>query len=88
MRIRDEHKTNAMITSPASQSASDAQSSHVHQGLPSRLAQVGHFLRHYVEMCAVMCVGEVVLDVLVFGSVWVIWHSNLISQFPELSADS
>ena len=85
MRIRDEHITNTTIISPAEQKTSGAQSSPVHQEPPSRLAQVGYFLRHYLEMCAAMCLGEVVLDMLFFGGAWLIWHSNLISQFPELS---
>lgn len=85
MSIRDEQMTNTTITSPPEQIAPGEFRKHVHHGPPSGLAQVGHFLQHYLEMCAVMCVGEAVLDVLFFGGAWVIWHSNLISQFPELS---
>jgi hypothetical protein len=85
MRIQDEHMTNTTITSPREQGASGASSKLVHHRPPSGRTQVGHFLRHYLEMCAAMCLGEAVLDVLFFGGAWLIWHANLISQFPELS---
>ncbi len=85
MSIRDEHITNTTITPPAEQRASGAFSKPVHQGPPSLLAQIGHFIWHFVQMCLACCIGGVTLSVLFFGGAALIGYPNLIHQFPELS---
>jgi len=57
MSTRDKHITDTTIASPAEQRGSGAQSSLVHQGPTSGLAQVGHFLGHLGEMTLAMIVG-------------------------------
>jgi hypothetical protein len=46
---------------------------------------VGQFLRHYVEMCAAMCIGEVPLDALFYGLAVLIGYSDPVHQFPALA---
>jgi hypothetical protein len=85
MSIRDEHLNNATITLSAEQHASGAKSSPVYQGPPSLLAQIGHFLWHFVQMCMACCIGGIILNVLFFGGAALIGYPNLIHRFPELS---
>lgn len=86
MRIRDEHKTNVTVPPPAEPRAAGAFSKPVHQGPPSRLAQVGRFLLHFVEMCVAMCVGGGILNMLLFLAVpALIGYPDPRQQFPELS---
>jgi hypothetical protein len=85
MRIQDEHMTNTTITPAADQRASGAKSSPVHQGPPSRLSQIGHFVWHFVQMCLACCIGGFTLCFLFFGGAALIGYPNLIHQFPELS---
>ncbi|HYX85715.1 MAG TPA: hypothetical protein VE777_12150 [Gaiellales bacterium] len=47
--------------------------------------QVGHFVRHYVEMCAPMCVGFAVGDLVYFGAAGVFGYSEPFHQLPVLS---
>jgi hypothetical protein len=46
--------------------------------------QVGHFLRHYVEMCLAMCFG-LLLSVLLFWAAAQFGYPDLRQQLPELS---
>jgi hypothetical protein len=46
---------------------------------------IGRFVLHYVEMCAVMCLGGLVLSVLFFGAAGLLGYTDLPQQFPELS---
>jgi hypothetical protein len=46
---------------------------------------VGHFLRHYVEMCLAMCVGAVILSVAFFGGAALIGYPDLIRQAPTFA---
>lgn len=85
MRIRDEHLTNTTITSPPEQRASGAFSKPVHHGPPSGLAQIGHFIWHFVQMCLACCIGGVTLSVLFFGGAALIGYPDLIQRYPELS---
>jgi hypothetical protein len=85
MRIRDEHMTNATITSPREQRASEAFSKLVHHEAPSGWAQVGHFLWHFVQMCLAMCIGGSILNLLVFWAAALIGYPDLRQQLPELS---
>jgi hypothetical protein len=83
MSIRDESITN---TSPAEQKASGAFSKPVHHGQPSLLAQGGHFLWHFVQMCLAMCIGGAILNALVFvAAPALIGYPDPRQQFPELS---
>jgi len=85
MSIRDEQITNTTITPPAGQIAPGALSQPVHQGPPSLLAQIGHFVWHFMQMCMACCIGGVTLSVLFFGGAALIGYPNLVQRFPELS---
>ena len=47
--------------------------------------QAGHFLRHYLEMCAPMCIGFAVGDVVYFWAASQFGYSKPFSELPELS---
>jgi hypothetical protein len=51
----------------------------------SRARQVGHFLRHYGEMCAPMCIGFAVGDLIYFRAAGQFGYSEPFSDLPELS---
>jgi hypothetical protein len=85
MSIGDKQITNTTITPPAGQIAPGAFSQHVHQGPPSLLAQIGHFVWHFVQMCLACCIGGITLSVLFFGGAALIGYPNLVQRFPELS---
>jgi hypothetical protein len=85
MSIRDEHLTDTTITPPVEQQASGALSKPVHQGPPSLLAQIGHFLWHFVQMCLACCIGGIILNVLFFGGAALIDYPDLIHRAPSLS---
>jgi hypothetical protein len=48
------------------------------------LQPIGRFALHFIEMCAVMCVGAVVLSVLFFGGAALLGYTDLPQQNPEL----
>jgi hypothetical protein len=48
-------------------------------------SQIGHFVRHYIEMCVPMCIGFVVLDLVYFWGARLFGYSEPFSQLPELS---
>ena len=85
MSIRDKHITEATIPSAAVQRVSSAFNKPVHQGPPFLVAQVGHFLWHFVQMCLACCIGGVTLSVMFFGGAALIGYPDLIQRFPELS---
>jgi hypothetical protein len=51
----------------------------------SRRSQVGHFLAHYAEMCAPMCIGFAIGDLLYFGVAGLFGYSDPFSDLPVLS---
>ena len=51
----------------------------------SRARQVGHFLRHYGEMCLPMCVGFAVGDLVYFAAAAQFGYSEPFRELPELS---
>ena len=51
----------------------------------SRSRQTAHFLRHYLEMCAPMCIGFAVGDLVYFWAAGRLGYSDPFSQLPELS---
>ena len=51
----------------------------------NRRRQVGHFLRHYGEMCAPMCIGFAVGDLIYFWAAARFGYSKPFSELPELS---
>ena len=51
----------------------------------SRPRRIGRFLRHYGEMCAPMCVGFAVGDVVYFWAAGRLGYSAPFSELPELS---
>src|ERR671930_1509102 len=48
-------------------------------------SQIGHFLRHYGEMCAPMCIGFAVGDLVYFWAEGRFGYSGPFSELPELS---
>jgi hypothetical protein len=48
-------------------------------------SQVGHFVRHYFEMCVPMCVGFAVLDLAYFWAAGRFGYAEPFRQLPELS---
>ena len=51
----------------------------------SRSRQTAHFLRHYFEMCAPMCVGFAVGDLVYFWQAEQQGYTEPLTQLPELS---
>jgi hypothetical protein len=51
----------------------------------SRGRQTAHFLRHYLEMCAPMCIGFAVGDLVYFWVAGRFGYSEPFTQLPELS---
>jgi hypothetical protein len=51
----------------------------------SRSRQTTHFLRHYIEMCAPMCIGFAVGDIVYFWAARELGYSEPFSELPELS---
>lgn len=51
----------------------------------AKLRPLGHFVRHFVEMCAVMCIGLGVLDLTFFGIMGMIGYSDPLVELPEVS---
>ena len=47
--------------------------------------QIGHFLRHYGEMCAPMCIGFAVGDLIYFWAAGRFGYSQPFSDLPQLS---
>lgn len=46
--------------------------------------KVGHFTLHFVEMCVVMCVGALILNLMLFDAVGLISY-HLRHEFPEVA---
>jgi hypothetical protein len=51
----------------------------------SRSRRTAHFLRHYLEMCAPMCIGFAVGDLIYFWAAEQQGYSEPFAQLPELS---
>jgi hypothetical protein len=51
----------------------------------SRRKQIGHFLCHYGEMCAPMCIGFAVGDLIYFWAAGRFGYSEPFGELPELS---
>src|ERR687885_512702 len=64
------------------EAASDASRRKEHAGSARRL---GRFARHFVEMCAPMCIGFAVGDLVYFWLAGRFGHSRPFSELPELS---
>jgi hypothetical protein len=52
---------------------------------PGRGRQTAHFLRHYLEMCAPMCIGFALGDLVYFWAAGRFGYSEPFTQLPELS---
>lgn len=52
---------------------------------PARGRQLGHFLRHYFEMCIPMCVGFALGDLVYFWAAGFFGYSEPFTELPELS---
>jgi hypothetical protein len=55
-------------------------------GVRRILRPLGRFAAHYLEMCAVMCLGAVPLSVTFFGTAALLGYANLPERLPVLSA--
>jgi hypothetical protein len=53
--------------------------------IPTRRSQVGRFFLHYAEMCAPMCIGFAVGDLLYFSIAGLFGYSDPFSDLPVLS---
>jgi hypothetical protein len=51
----------------------------------TRRIQIGRFLRHYLEMCAPMCIGFAVGDLVYFEAAGRFGYSEPFNELPELS---
>jgi hypothetical protein len=51
----------------------------------SRRRQIGHFTRHYFEMCLPMCIGFALGDLVYFWAASQFGYSHPFKQLPELS---
>ena len=51
----------------------------------SRRSQVGHFFLHYFEMCAPMCIGFAIGDLLYFSIAGLFGYSDPFGDLPVLS---
>ena len=51
----------------------------------SRRRQTAHFLRHYLEMCAPMCIGFAVGDLIYFWAAGQLGYSEPFRELPEMS---
>jgi hypothetical protein len=51
----------------------------------SRRRQIGHFVRHYAEMCAPMCIGFALGDAIYFWATGRFGYPRPFSELPELS---
>jgi hypothetical protein len=51
----------------------------------SRPRRTAHFMLHFLEMCAPMCIGFAVGDLVYFGAAARFGYSDPFSQLPELS---
>jgi hypothetical protein len=51
----------------------------------SRRGRIGHFFLHYFEMCAPMCIGFVIGDILYFAIAGWFGYSDPFSELPVLS---
>ena len=65
--------------------AAPAGVAHAPRARLSRRRQAGHFLRHYGEMCAPMCIGFAVGDLIYFWAAGQFGYSEPFSDLPELS---
>jgi hypothetical protein len=52
---------------------------------PTRRGRVGRFTLHFFEMCAPMCVGFAIGDLVYFWSADKVGSSKPFSELPELS---
>jgi hypothetical protein len=52
----------------------------------TRLAPLGRFAWHVLEMCMAMCLGAVTLNVLIWGGAALLGYTDLTHRVPELSA--
>src|SRR5919197_679570 len=50
-----------------------------------RLRPLGHFVRHLLEMCLVMCLGMAVLDGVFYAIARLVGYPDPLVQLPELS---
>lgn len=53
---------------------------------PVVLRQAARFLLHFLEMCAVMCIGGITLSLVVFQGAALLGYSDLPERAPGLSA--
>jgi hypothetical protein len=49
------------------------------------VTRAGYFLWHFLEMCLVMCIGGITINVLFFGLAARLGFPNLFEKFPQFS---
>ena len=62
-------------------------STQVHSPSPTTgfVSRAGYFLWHFLEMCLVMCMGGITINVLIFGLAARLGFTNLFEKFPQFS---
>lgn len=58
----------------------------MHQQPATTLFKISQFVRHFLEMCAAMCIGAAVLGLVYSWAAGRVGVSNAYVQYPELSA--
>lgn len=88
-RIRDSGRPAPLDRRPLaavkSSGAAGVEHRAVAKGRLSGLRQTGHFLRHYLEMCAPMCIGFAVGDLVYFWAAQRFGYSEPFTELPEVS---
>jgi hypothetical protein len=83
---RKSHKSNSAF---AKGEKMDTEKNHVHIAdtvqIPTVWIRIGYFLRHYVEMLLVCCIGGFTLNFLFFTGIARVGYPNFVQQFPDLS---
>jgi hypothetical protein len=67
----------------------DTEKNHVHIAITSQIPtvwmRIGYFIRHYIEMLLVCCIGGFTLNFLFFSAIARVGFPNFLQQYPDLS---
>ena len=67
----------------------DTEKNHVHIAITSQIPtvwmRIGYFIRHYLEMLLVCCIGGFILNFLFFSAIARVGFPNFFDQYPDLA---
>jgi len=67
----------------------DTEKNQVHNAISSQIPtvwmRIGYFIRHYIEMLLVCCIGGLILNFLFFSAITRVGFPNFLQQYPDLS---